>query len=770
MAPNRSTTGRASSEPVPRGLLAAELRRFRIAAGLTQEELAERAGISVRAVSDTERGMRTRVYAATAARLASALDLNGPEAARFTRLARGLSLGGLRGPQNGTAGWLAPLPDPRTPLLGREAAVRQLTEALTDPARRLTTLTGPGGVGKTRLALAAARACAWAFDDGVAFVQLASCRDPEAVALAIATAVGGNVAHGTIEDVACAAIGERRILLLCDTFEGVATAAPLLGTVLDRCPDTVILVTSRVPLRLTAENLLPVEPLDPIAARSLFLQRAMVARPGVDLSASGPLVDDICARVQRVPLAVELASARVAHLGLEDLAGRLNHQLGVLVGGPVDQTARHRTIEATVEWSYGLLDESARQALALLSVFDCWSLAGAREVLGRDPLPDVGRLIDHSLVLAPSPTDMAARYRMLDVVREYGEARLEHAHARSAARDRHASWFLRASRAEAMAIRNTGQRRAHEELSADLGNLRLAFTWLLEAGRATDALGLAASLWMFWLWQGGLSEGRAWLRTALAAAEAARSTQQPAGATETTLLSRARSGAGMLAYLQGDYAEARIHAGVLRQLAQRGGPLEQRNALTMGGMMALADRRLEETSSLFRQALTVARELPDDRWLLAISTLNDGVGPTHTGRLEEANDCFAMARDMFAELGDETYRARALRHLASVRLLADNPGPALDLLAQSESIVTAAADRGGLAETFEDRAHVAARAGHPRQAGVLAARAAVLLRSLGLAGHPFDVILAERYLGPLRGTGAFEAGWREGSVQSEPGQ
>ncbi|MFE4468870.1 ATP-binding protein [Leifsonia sp. NPDC056824] len=723
--------------------LSHQLRRLRTAAGLTQEELAERAGISARAVSDAERGLRRRLYPATAARVADALGLGEAQKEQFAALARGIV---------GPGGRMAALPGYQTPLLGRTEALDVLVALLRDPATRLVTLTGPGGVGKTRLALAAAEVCAPLFEDGVAFVQLASCRDADAAGLAVATAVGANIAHGTVEDMVCAAIGDRRLLLVCDTFEGVVGAAPLVGEILARCPHTSVLATSRTPLRLVAEHLQPVEPLVAPSARELFVERAAAARPGTDLSGSLHLVDEICARMQGVPLALELAAARVAHLGLEDLLKRLGHQLEILTGGPVDDDVRHRTIEATVAWSYSLLGQTARQALEQLAVFDGWTLAAARAVLDRDPLPDVSDLVDQSLTVAPSPTDAHGRYRMLDAVREFGAARAVESGDDDSARARHAGFFLGAAESAATAIRQTGQRGAHKETSADLGNLRLAFRRFTDSGRGAEALRLATSLWMFWLWEGGLSEGRAWLRTAMASA----------GDADPALVARARWGAGWLAYHQGDYAEARLHASELRRLAEVVGAVERRNALTLRGMIALADRRALEASALLGEASELARGLAGEPWLVAISTLNDGAGLTHSGHLVEAGRRFSAARDMFAELGDETYQARALRHLAAVRLLTRDLDGATRELEDSLAIVRDADDRWGLAETLEGQAHVAARTGDPRRAGALAARAARLRRSLGVAPHPFDAILADRHLGPLRGTEAFEAGWREG--------
>ncbi|WP_433875754.1 ATP-binding protein [Sinomonas atrocyanea] len=739
-----------SARASDRGVGAA-LRQLRTAAGLTQEGLAERAGMSVRAVSDTERGLRRRLYPGTTARLADALGLTGTERDRFAAVAHGP--GAVRSPRTA----LGPLPQPVSELVGRQADLTGLVGFLTAHGTRLVTLTGPGGVGKTRLALAAAAECAASFPDGAAFVQLAGCRDAEAAGLAIATAVGDNPAHGTVTDLVCVAIGARRILIVCDTFEGVLGAAPILSEALRRCPEAVFLATSRSPLRLGAERLVRVGPLDPVAADQLFRARAAAVRPGVDLSGAGSVIADICERVQCIPLAVELAAARVAHLGLADLRDRLGAQLGVLTGGPVDDDERHRTLEATVAWSAGLLDDAGREALAHLSVFNGWTLAAAASALGHDPLPAVTALVDQSLAFAPDPATKSPQYRMLDAVREYGSGLLAAAGALGAVRDRHAAWFLARAEAAAGAMRHAGQRDAHRETAADLGNLRLAFQHVQDSGRGRDALRLATALWMFWLWQGGFSEGRAWFRSALAA-------EHDAG---PSLVARARWGAGWLAYDQGDWAEARIHAAQLARLAEMSeAAVEHRNALTLRGMLALADRRLPDAAQLLADALAAARRLvPADPWLLAVSTLNDGAGLTHTGRLDAAAQRFGEARDMFAGLGDETYRARSLRHLSAVRLLTGDSASAGRLLEESLALVTDAEDQWGLAETLSGMALAAAAAHDARRAGALEARAGVVRHALGVARHPFDAIFAERYLGPLSGSDSFAAGWAEGRAE-----
>lgn len=723
--------------------LSRELRRLRTAVGLTQEDLAERASISVRAVSDAERGLRARLYPGTAARIAAALGLAPLQSQAFIALA-------CR-PSRGVPAGHSVLPEPKAPLVGRAEALARLNPLLLDPATRLVTLIGAGGVGKTRLALAAAAECAPSFEDGAAFVQLADCQDATAAALAIATAVGANAPRGTVTDMVCEAVGERRLLLVCDTFERIPDAAPLIGELLERCRAVTVLATSRARLRLAAEHLVVVDPLDPPAARELFAARAAEARPGGSLAGRERVLDEICERLQRVPLAIELAAARTAHLGLSDLRDRLPSQLTLLTTGPVDDM-RHRTMEATIAWSYGLLDEAAQDALDELAVFDRWNLSAAEAVLGADPLPAVSSLIDQSLVSAPDPAAQHGRYWMLEAVREFGIARLAASGSERAVRERHARWFLETAEAASAAMRRTGQRNVHHETGADLGNLRLAFRWFQTTDQPAEALRLASSLWMFWLWQGGFAEGRSWLRSSL---------DRPGNASPQ-LLATARWGAAWLAYHQGDFAEAKIHTEGLAALAEASGnDVERRNALTLRGMIALAERRLPDAVALFDAARRVAEGV-DDPWLLAISTLNDGLGLTHVGKAYEAIARFGEARDRFSVLGDETYVARATRHLAAAALLQNDPEAARRFLDESSSMVERADDQWGKAETLEGLAHVAAATGQLRHSGRLAGEAEAVRRSLGIVPHPFDAILAERHLWPIRAFPEFAEGWEEG--------
>jgi len=722
------------------------IRRHRESRGLTQESLAQLARISTRAVGDIERGLRRRIYPDTASGIANALSLDGPTRNDFLRLARGRPGSLLR--------LVGELPMPLTPLVAREAEVRRLVALLEQKQVRLVTVTGPGGVGKTRVAIAASAAVASSYPDGVAWVELASCAAPDAVGLAIATVVGSNPRHGSVADLVRTSIGDRRILVVLETFEHVLDAAALVAEVVARCPNVTFLTTSRAPLRIQGEHVLLVEPLIVSAAAVLFLDRASAVRPDLDAPNAVAIAEDICGRVQGLPLAVELAAARARHVSLMVLSEQLDSQLAVLTVGDRDQPVRQRTMRDTVAWSHDLLDSSARTAFAKLSVLDGWNLEAAARVVEADVLAPLSTLVEHSLVRPPSPSDAHGRYAMLDVVREYAAHQRPRIDGAVELSDRHAGWFLEVAEAAAPAMRGRGQQAAHREVAADLGNMRVAFGWLRDDGRALDALRLSAALWMFWLWQGGFAEGRSWLRAALYA-----DTGREPQVTATALW-----GASWLAYFQGDYAEARVRTAALRSLAERtGSSVSRRNAVTMRGMLAMAERRFADAAAALDEALELAGNAGDP-WLRATSTLNAGAGVLYTGDVSRARRLFDIASHSFSELGDETYTTRAQRHLAACNLVAGNHAQAQTHLLASLHTSDLLDDRWGVAESVEGLAQVAASLGDVRRAAVLASYAARVRQRLGVVRHPFDEELARRFLSRVDGTPGWDTAWADATA------
>ena len=433
------------------GDFAVLLRRHRERAALTQDELAQRAGLTVNAVGALERGERRRPYPHTVRALSDALGLDDASRLELTEAAR-------PSPEVPSASPTAPKASvlrPATPLLGRE---RELSEVLTlvrAQGVRLLTLTGPGGVGKTRLATAAADVLATDFPAGVAVAELAAVRQVELVLPTVGRALGlvqldpGSALDAVIEHVA-----DRPTLLLLDNLEHVVDVAADVATLLARCPGLVVLATSRAPLRVRPEQEYPLSPLAVPLSTSLavvaaspaarvFLDRARAVAPGLALTtATAPAVAAICRRLDGLPLALELAAAHARLLPPAALLDRLDSSLGVARSR--DLPERQRTMTATLDWSHDLLTRSEQRLLRRLSVFvGGFSLAAAEQVAASDEenlLEALAGLVEQSLV-TPEPL-AEARYRILEPVREYAAERLRAAGEADQLRGAHASYVV----------------------------------------------------------------------------------------------------------------------------------------------------------------------------------------------------------------------------------------------------------------------------------------------------------------------------------------
>jgi predicted ATPase/transcriptional regulator with XRE-family HTH domain len=738
------------------------LRRHRGAAGLTQEELAELAGVSARTISDVERGLRDGVYRETAARIAAGLGLAGDERARFEAAAR------RRRPRPGQPaedGWMpaaAPLVPP-TRLIGREGELAAIVAWLRDPHVRLLTLTGMGGIGKTRLAVEASAALGSDFPDGVCFVSLAQTRDPALVASLVARAVGVNPARDPVAGLIKAHLGTRRVLLVLDTFEPVLGAAPLVADLLASCPGLTVLSTSRAALRLRAEREFAVPPLGLAAdgpAAALFSERALAVRGDLNVRGpAAPVVAEICRRLDGVPLAIELAAARVKHLPVAALLNHLDHRLGLLTGGAHDLPPRQQAMRDTIAWSYDLLDGGSQALFRRLSVFTGWTLESAQQVCAApgpalDVLAGQSTLVDHSLAILTDEPPGAHRYLMLDVVREYAAELCDVAGETPGLAERHAAHFTALAEQAEPALRRSGQLAWHRTLDAELPNLRQAFGWSLQRDDAERALRLAGAMWMFWLWQGGFAEGRRWLTDALGLPSA----RYPAARA------KALWGAGWLAYHQGDYRDTAALANTLLDLAPHTGHrLDQRNGLTLRAMADMADGRHRQAISAFEQGLKICRRLGEP-WPLATSALNLGTALMHAGDLEQAEVLLAEARARYQDLGDDAYHARATRHLATCRLLRGQSRAAAELLRTWLVLPPGSGGDWDMAESLEELALIHAATGDPRRAAMLAAAAAAVRERTSTRPHPFDQALAEPYLTLARADrNAWNSGWQAGT-------
>lgn len=733
--------------------LGVTLKKLRVTCGLTQEELAARARVSARTVSDIERGLRSAVHRDTARRLASALALGEQERTRFEALARHHEV---------RAGVL---PGPPTELLGRARELDAVLRRLRDPGVRLLTLTGPGGIGKTRLATATAERVVPHFPDGVYFVALGDLTDAALVAPELAKTIGVVETGADLTGQLIAHLAGRQALIVLDTFEHLTPAIPLVYALAQHCPRIRFLVTSRSALRLRGEYEFPVPPLavppgpgvapaeiDRWPASALFWHRARAVRPDLVLDAgTAALVAAICRKLDGLPLAVELAAARVKHLPLEAIRDQLEDRLHLLVDGPRDLPVRQRAICDTVAWSHELLGTREQTLLRRLSVFaGGWGLDAVSAVTGCDPaeaLPAVSALVDQSLV-ALDHGRAQPRYDMLDVVREYAAARLAAAGETRDVERRHAVHYLALCEAAEPQLVRTGQRDWFRRLEADRGNLRRGMAWAIDSGEAELALRYTVALWRFWRQLGEFAEGRRRSEAALAVA----------GAAGPSLRAKALCGTAALAFPQGDHARmAELAAEALEPARRSDDPIDLRNVLTIQGMVAMCQGRYAEALPLYTRCVAICRALGRS-WHQATSHLNLGAALLQTGRIDEAVAAFGRALRLYRDLGDDVFASRVLNHLAYAALARDDLAGADRLARESLAGVFRHGERQGTAEALETLAAVAARRGQPLRTAELAGAAATIREAIAAHPAPFDTAITGPVIEAAR-TRADRAQW-----------
>lgn len=511
------------------GPFAAALRRHRLVAGLTQEELAERSGLSTRGISDLERGVKQRPHPETVRLLAAALDLTSDGLTEFRAAAV---------PRSQTEIIVIPgLPIPMTALFGRDADV-QVVSSLIQPNRgaRLVTLTGPGGVGKTRLSLQVGEEMRGQFAEGVAFVSLAGLTDPGLVMGAVVQTLGLRELPDRLPfSQLIRDLQHRHLLLVLDNFEHLLPAAPSVAELLAECSGVSVLITSRSPLRLAGELEYPVRPLPlPHLAQGhapdelmqnpaiqLFVQQARLVQPDFTLTESSAApVTAICARLDGLPLALELAAVRLKSLAPVELADLLSNRLGVLTGGPRDHPVRQQTMRSAIGWSHDLMSPDQQAVFRQLAVFSDGATreAAAAVASGGDEwraLDDLTALLDQSLLQRREGPEGQSRYAMLETIREYSLEQLVRSGDDGAVRDRHAAWFLQFAEQGEEGLIGPDQVRWMHRLAADYDNLRAGLDWFIREENAESSLRLGSALWRYWAASGRLREGRDWLDRAL---------------------------------------------------------------------------------------------------------------------------------------------------------------------------------------------------------------------------------------------------------------